>query len=329
LGRYVIYGAGAIGALVGAKLRQAGRDVLLIARGAHGEALGRDGVRVRTPEGETAVATRVANDIGAADLRSDDTLVLAMKTHQAGAAIERLAAAAPLGLGVVCTQNGIEAERIALRFFEHVYGALVYVTAAQGDPGVVHLYTHPTCGVVDVGRYPDGLDAGAARIAADLTAAGFDSAARPDVMAWKRGKLVLNTVNGLDAICAPLDDLHAVIRRARTEAEACFAAAGLDFVPRRELYLRTAAHPQVETVAGLVWPGSSTTQSLLRGDQATEADYLNGEIVRLGRTYGVATPVNVVLQQLVREMASAGAPAQSMSPQAVLLRLRAAGVTDL
>jgi 2-dehydropantoate 2-reductase len=60
-------------------------------------------------------------------------------------------------------------------------------------------------------------------------------------------------------------------------------------------------------------PGGSTWQSLARHTPTTEVDYLNGEIVLLGRTYGVPTPVNEVLQQLMRKAARDGAPPGSMS----------------
>ena len=52
--------------------------------------------------------------------------------------------------------------------------------------------------------------------------------------------------------------------------------------------------------------GSSSWQSVLRGTGDVETDYLNGEIVALGRRYGVATPVNEVLQRRANDMAHRG-----------------------
>ena len=49
--------------------------------------------------------------------------------------------------------------------------------------------------------------------------------------------------------------------------------------------------------------GSSTWQSLLRQTGTTEVDYLNGEIVLLGRLHGVPTPANALLQATIRRMA--------------------------
>jgi ketopantoate reductase len=55
------------------------------------------------------------------------------------------------------------------------------------------------------------------------------------------------------------------------------------------------------------WHGSSTWQSLSRG-VSLETDYLNGEIVLLGRLHGVATPVNAALQRASAHAAATHAP---------------------
>jgi len=53
---------------------------------------------------------------------------------------------------------------------------------------------------------------------------------------------------------------------------------------------------------------TSTLPNLARGAATTEADYLNGEIVLLGRLHGVATPVNLELQRVARQWALEGRP---------------------
>ena len=59
-------------------------------------------------------------------------------------------------------------------------------------------------------------------------------------------------------------------------------------------------------------PGGSTWQSLARG-HSLEVDYLNGEIVLLGRQLGIATPVNAALQRVANAAARAGARPGSMT----------------
>lgn len=62
----------------------------------------------------------------------------------------------------------------------------------------------------------------------------------------------------------------------------------------------------IRTVPGLGPRGSSSWQSLARGARSIEADWLNGEVVLLGRMYGVATPVNELLQRTANRAARDG-----------------------
>jgi 2-dehydropantoate 2-reductase len=105
--------------------------------------------------------------------------------------------------------------------------------------------------------------------------------------------------------------------RARQEALRCYEAAGITFVERDEVRARTAAISPLRSVHGHAHSGSSSVQSLQRATGAIETDYLNGEIVLLGRTHGVATPVNEALMRLARRMARDGLQPGALGPRAV------------
>jgi 2-dehydropantoate 2-reductase len=302
MGRYIIFGAGAVGCLIGGRLCLAGHDVVLIARGAHREALARDGLRLNTPTQEHVIQIPTVGDIDDISLLDTDVVVLTMKTQDSAGALNKLAAAAPPGISVVCAQNGVESERLALRLFEKVYGAYVFVFAAIIRAGVVHGYSAPCLGIVDFGRYPHGQDTTSACLAIDFTAAGFQSLARPDVMSWKRGKLLINVGNVIHAACPSSENLDDVLQEAREEAERCFGAAHLDFIRVDEVMSRGMEALSLQAVEGQPFPGGSTAQGLERGSTSSEVDYLNGEITLLGRSLGFATPVNSALQQFMREM---------------------------
>ncbi|WP_432512933.1 ketopantoate reductase family protein [Kineococcus sp. SYSU DK001] len=302
--RYVVIGAGAIGGTLGGRLGQHGHEVVLVARGAHADRLRDKGLRLLTPTGPVELHAPVATSPADVDLTPDDVLLLAVKVQDAAGLLPDWAGARVGGstagatLPIVCAQNGVEGERLALRWFRRVVGACVYLPASHLEPGVVVSEGAPVSGGLVLGRYPHGRDDVVARVAADLASAGFATAVSDDVMAAKRGKLLDNTGNALDAVCRPgpgWDDLHA---RARAEGEAALAAAGTPALDRRR------ALPQLHelgfgaaAVAGLERGGSSSWQSLHRGG-SIETDWLNGEVVRLGRTHGVATPVNEALQVL-------------------------------
>jgi 2-dehydropantoate 2-reductase len=300
--RYVIYGAGAVGGVIGGRLHAAGSDVVLVARGDHLTALQKDGLHLLTPEGEEHHDVTAVGAPSEVTLTDDDVVLLTMKGQDTVAALDDLRAAAPPGIAVVCTQNGVANERAALRRFEHVYGMCVWLPGVFLTPGVIVQHSSPIAGSLDLGRYPTGEDGRAARIAADLTNASFASKPDPAIMRAKYRKLLSNLGNALDAITSDGfgGDLY---RRAQAEAEAVFAAAGIDVQPQDEAETN---HVKLKDVPGHVWAGSSSRQSLARGTGSIEADYLNGEIVLLGRLHGVPTPVNELLQREANAAARAG-----------------------
>ena len=69
--------------------------------------------------------------------------------------------------------------------------------------------------------------------------------------------------------------------------------------------------------------GGSTWQSLARGAGSVEVDFLNGEIVLLGRLHAVPTPVNAMLQRVVKRMAREGRAPGSMTEEELERELRA------
>ena len=84
--RYIIYGAGGIGGTLGARLHQSGQEVVLIARGAHFEALRDVGLTLKDPHGTVTLPIPAVDHPGDIDWRGDDVVVLTMKgqdTHGA------------------------------------------------------------------------------------------------------------------------------------------------------------------------------------------------------------------------------------------------------
>jgi 2-dehydropantoate 2-reductase len=319
--RFIVYGAGAIGGTIGARLYQHGHEVVLIARGRHLDALRAGGLVLHAPDGTVTLDIPVAGDPGAVGLRSDDVVVLAMKTQDSEAALTRLAAVAPPELAVVCAQNGVDNERLALRRFPNVYGMYVVVPATHLEPGMVVASSAPDSGVLDLGRYPAGVDATATEVAAVLSASTFSSLALPAIMRWKYAKLLANLANAVQAICGTEARGGEVVRAVQAEGRAVLATAGIDVASADETRDRTGDHVRLLPVAGEPRRGGSSWQSLARAAGTIEADWLNGEIVLLGRMHGVATPHNLVLQRLANRMAAEGAAPGSMTVDQLLAEL--------
>src|SRR5262245_8585432 len=131
--RFVVYGAGAVGGVLGARLHEAGLDVGLVARGTHLDAIRAHGLTLATPEGEHTVDVPVARD--AAGARTADAVVLlAVKSHQTLAAADDLVAAgAPAA--VVSVQNGVANEPTLLRYVADVQGVCVMMPSGHLEPG--------------------------------------------------------------------------------------------------------------------------------------------------------------------------------------------------
>ena len=327
--RYVVVGAGAVGGTLAALLAQSGQEVLVVARGAHGAAITAHGLELATPTRTLRVPLPVVASVDELELRCDDAILLCTKGQHSAALVSALAAL-PVGdrsagavLPVLCVQNGVENERTALRSFATVLGVCVVLPATHLEPGRVTAEGGPLTGLLELGRYPQGVDALVERVAADLTSAGIPTTPRADVMAWKRAKLLNNLGNAVDALCGrePDDAARELESRARAEGRACFAAAGLSVVDDDAWARHRGERVRPRPVAGHERGGSSSWQSLARGTGSIEADLLNGEVVLLGRLHGVRTPVNAVLQVEANRAAAQGRAPGSTSARGLLERV--------
>lgn len=290
---------------MGARLHQAGHDVTLIARGDHYAAIRERGLRIDAGDESVALPVAVAGHPAEVDL-ADAVVLLAMKTQDTAGALAALAEAAPPDTPVVCLQNGVENERLALRVFERVYGVCVMCPTGHLEPGVVQAFSTPVTGLLDVGRYPSGVDDVAGSVASMFAGATFLAEARPDIMRWKYRKLISNLANAPQAICGTDAGFGELARRAMEEGEAVLAAAGIEVTSVEEDVARRADHLTMRPAAGARWQGGSSWQSLARGTGAIESDYLNGEVVLLGRQVAVPTPVNSLLARVAGQVAREG-----------------------
>ena len=235
--------------------------------------------------------------------------------------IAALVETAPAEIPVVSLQNGVANEPAYLRWFPNVYGICVMAPTAHIEPGIVQAMSSPIAGLLDIGRYPSGVDDTAATVAAALSGSGFESVARPDIMRWKYRKLLMNLGNAVDATCVRDDDAATLMKLIGAEGKACLDAAGIEYVSREEDRERRGNRLTVGRIAGQDRGGGSTFQSLARGTGTVEVDYLNGEIVWLGRQHGVPTPANELIRQVANEMAHAGAPPRSITARELLDQL--------
>ncbi len=298
--RIIIYGAGAIGGGIGGRLHQHGHDTVLIARGAHLDAIRRNGLTLRTPDETVTLKVAAAGHPSEVDWHPDDIVFLTMKSQDTQAALEALRDAAG-DVPVVCCQNGVANERMAARLFSRVYGMVVWMPATHLAPGEVIIHSAPASGLLDAGCYPERVDHLIDMATMKLRESGFVARPDPQIMRMKYAKLLTNLTNTVQALCAPAPSGE-LMQRIHEEAMAVYEAAGIDSATVADLRGLTdkvaiKPVPGVETrLGGSTWQSMTTGRSL-------ETDYLNGEISLLGELHGVPTPVNRMVQLVAAEAA--------------------------
>lgn len=300
--RIIVYGIGAIGGTIAARLTLTGTEVIGIARGGMLDAIrSQGGLSITTPEGNSLASFPVVADPADIDWRANDVILLTMKSNDTETALRALVDAGVTTQSIACAQNGVANEFMALRHFKHVIAMVIMTPAEYLEPGKVVAVGTPKTGLIELGDFPAGVKNLPSGLAGALTAAGFICDVREDAMAGKYGKLLQNLGNiveaalGQQARFGPWNDL------VRHEGEAVLTAAG------RNYYSVDKGNPKLELVKfgaipGFARAGSSSIQSLLRGTGSIETEFLNGEIVLLGRLHNVDTPVNEAFVRVARQM---------------------------
>jgi 2-dehydropantoate 2-reductase len=307
IGRIIIYGAGAIGGVVGGNLMMAGSEVALIGRPGHMNAIREKGLRFVTPAGTHNLPIPAFTSPVEAEVSPNDIVLLCMKGQNTEEALQNLRDVVK-DVPVFCLQNGVRNEEIATRYFPRVYGVFVQVGGEYLHDGEVICRREPP-GWLAIGCYPEGKDELAEKVGDKLRQAGFYVLVTPDVMPFKWGKLWINLGNALNAITnARFGENKLVMEAVHREAREILSQAGVRWMSREQMIKEwpdIAARPRgtVDSTGG-----SSTWQSLTRRQGTVETDFLNGEIVRVARRLGKQAPINEAIVRIIGEMAAKGEP---------------------
>jgi 2-dehydropantoate 2-reductase len=291
--RIAILGAGGVGGYYGGVLARAGYEVVMLARGAHLDALRARGIEVRTPEGSFTVAVEATDDPGA--LGRIDYAIVAVKNYslpEIAPVAQTLAAA---GSVVVPLLNGVEVvdRLVALGVpRDRILGGLTAINAARVAPGVVE--RHGPLQRVVVGEVTGGVSGRWAEpIASALRKAGVESVVSGDITAdvWHKFAFIASLAAACGLARTPVGPLREtplgrlMIERLVGEAVAVARSLGVKLPADEETNLLQF----VDSVPAGMKP--SFLLDLERGGP-TEIDDLSGAISRLGRQTGVSTPVH-------------------------------------
>lgn len=309
--RYIIIGAGAVGAGLAAEFQAHGIPYILAGRGRQIAHIAQHGLTYRRPGGTKVVRLNTADVAAPPALKPDDILVLTVKSQDVEEATGFWAWRQVEGtsliagdLPLVTLQNGLAAEDIALRRFSRVYAASILIPARYTVTGEVVVGGEPNVGIVTLGQYPHGVDDTARAIVSDLTKAGYLAEARADIRRWKAAKLQHNVTNVVELFAGTAEARANAASQLSKEAQTVLKAAGYDPATSSERTVDISSWRVAEN-SGIESGQQSTWQSFARG-ASSEVDYLNGEIVRLGRLHGVETPLNAAFQRAAARLAHDG-----------------------
>jgi len=319
--KFLIAGAGAIGAYMGARLAQAGFDVTLFARGPHLRAMQEHGVRVRSVEGDFQTQPRIVGSLDEAG--PADVVFLGVKAHSLTQLAPHLKPVLGPDTTVVSTQNGIpwwyfqgfggqwdglRLERIdpggvisAAIEARRIVGSIVYFSTEIYEPGVVQ---HIEGNRISLGE-PDGSRSERCRrIAEALVTSGLrcpiTTHIRQEIWVKILGNASLNPVSALTraTLAQMLRDpgVAEVIRKIMQEVEAVSKKLGMELSVTVE-----------QRMAGAAKVGEHKTSMLqdLEAGRPMELEALVGSVVELGDRVGVAMDHTHAVYSCARLLAQA------------------------
>jgi 2-dehydropantoate 2-reductase len=326
-----VFGAGAIGSLVGARLQESGVNVRLVGRETQVDAIRAKGLLVKGQNESRLVQLPATTTLaGAADI-----ILLTVKSQDVQVAC-RTIAALQSDATVVTMQNGVRSDQEAADILgrDRVVGCVLNISATYLEPGVVEQNTR---GLFQVGApFPESK--GRVDAVLELLSLGIKTEPVPDIARARWTKLMANLNNAIMAITGwPIGKAlrHpgltrlsiATIREGVKTAQ--LGGYGLDQSRRARTFRLMSTLPMLLSylifrgrLAGNFPPdstyGPSTLQSFQR-HSSSELDYLNGEIVTLGERIRRPTPYNSGLLQQGRAVFATG---RHPTPEELLSQFR-------
>ena len=290
--RIAVMGAGAVGGYFGGMLAQGGNEVTFIGRGAHLEAMQKNGLRLETPKGLVHVTN--ARFVGAADAAGPcDFILFAVKAYDIEAAAAPLKPLVDGGATIISVLNGVDhQDRIgAVVGANSVLGGLAFVSGVISEPGVIR-YTSPMS-ALHFGEADGSLSVRALAFRDAGIAAGFGAEALVNIRQAQWEKFVMLATNAAFTSLFRLPcgyiyhdpEIIPLAKKAFEEAAAVARAEGIAMpadIADRALTLHQGFPKTMY---------ASMFHDVNRG-KPMELDSLSGYLVRRGRALGVPTPVH-------------------------------------
>ena len=289
--RIAIFGTGGAGGYFGARLAQAGEQVVFIARGEHLKAIRENGLRVETSTGEFVVQAEATDDPTQAG--TVDAILVGVKTWQVTDAARSMLPLIGPETFVVPLQNGVDAaaELASVLGAKHVLGGLCGTISRVVSPG--HILSIGETNFVKFGELDNTTSERAQRLRQSFEQAGVRVEIPEDIKkaTWEKFVFVA-PYGGVGAVTrAPVGVIRSLPETRRMLEQG--AREILEVAHALEIPL---AEGTVERSMGLIDSLAPDATTSLQRDIAegrpSELEAWNGAVVRLGKETGVATPLN-------------------------------------
>jgi 2-dehydropantoate 2-reductase len=312
-----VIGAGAIGSVVGGLLSKAGEDVTLIGRKSHVDVINQNGLILEGESGRAVIKVKAEENL---DFKPD----LALLTVKAQDVVSAITKTQPFlsGVLVVTMQNGVQSDDQTAGLFgkDNVISSVVTFNGQFLEPGKAS-YSIPFSKTALLIGEPFGNKGNRLHTLSELLNKAIGTDISEDIYAAHWTKLIWNLQTGVPAITGlsyqdsyqypKVRDLTItllkegleVIRAAgiKTANVPGFPMDPIETMARESLPIASSLLKKIAESLGKVPVLGSTLQSIKRGT-STEVDYLNGEIVKLGKKVGVPTRVNALIVELVHQV---------------------------
>ncbi|HYC24411.1 MAG TPA: 2-dehydropantoate 2-reductase [Roseiarcus sp.] len=290
--RIMVMGAGGVGGYFGARLAAGGADVTLIARGAHGEAIRRDGLFVKSFQGDLRVhpARCVADP---ADAPPVDAVLFCVKLTDTETAARALLPAVEAGAEVFTLQNGVESAQMLDAIFgkgRTVAGA-AYISSTLGAPGhVIHTGQVPR---LEFGEADGKKSARVTSIVDAFRAAGVQAQVVPNIQQslWRKMSGLASIASITTLTRAPIGPIRSEPRSRRLLKALVDEAVAVGVAKNVGMAASDAA--LIFAVIDALDPAMRASMAFdIEHGKPLESPYLSGAIVRIGEKLGVPTPTH-------------------------------------
>jgi len=288
-----VFGAGAVGGYFGGRLAQAGQHVTFIARGEHLRAVQRDGLHLRSVEGDVHIdPVRATDDPSAVD--PTDVILVAVKAWQVPDAARAMRPMMGSKTFVVPLENGVEAPSQLAEMLgeERVIGGMCKIISAVAEPG--HIHHRGISPIIAFGELDGRRSERAERLLeAFADTEGVTAAIPPDIRTamWEKF-LFIAPFSGLGAVTrSPIGNLRS-LPETRTMLEE--AMREIIILARSQgIHLEDdAVDNAMAFVDSLPAQGTASMQRDVVAGRPSELEAQNGAVVRLAREAGLAAPTH-------------------------------------